>query len=122
MAVTLGCIHDDIRNQPQAWTVVGCIPVYNHKEAMSAGRPRDGPEGIPRSVKELLHQCYGKLLEDWAELTRTIKYLEFADKVWRRAFLIVVGRVFLDHRRVCNHKMVSRQASSYNLTVVTLKS
>ena len=91
--MSLGCFHDDIRTRPETWAVVGCIPVFNHKEAKAAGRPGDGPDGCPRRAKELLHQAYAKVFEDWNEKTRTVKYLKFADGIFRRCKMIVVGLI-----------------------------
>lgn len=91
--VSLGCFHDDLRSRPESWAVVGCIPVYDNKVAKSHGRPAEGPYGIPRRTKVLFHQCYAKILEGWADLTSTIKYLMWSDGVWRRTYLIIAGLI-----------------------------
>ena len=91
--VSLGCFHDDLRSQPESWAVVGCIPVYDLKVAKLHGRPTEGPNGTQRRIKVLFHQCYAKLLEGWADLTSTIKFLLWSDSVWRRTYLIIAGLI-----------------------------
>ncbi len=37
IAVSLGCIHDDVREEPGSWLVVGMIPVFDGKKAKRTG-------------------------------------------------------------------------------------
>ena len=89
--MSLGCIYDEVRSEPGSWLVVGMIPVYRHKVALRAGRPKQGPDGCSRRKIHLLHQCYTKLLEGWNSLTENVKVLQWADGVWRRSYLFLAG-------------------------------
>ena len=88
-AVSLGCVHDDLRSEPGSWLVVGMIPIFNGKTARRAGRPTEGPEGTVRRKVHLFHQCYSKLLEGWNTITKNVKILQWADKVWRKSFILL---------------------------------
>ena len=71
------------------------IPIYNHKAAARAGRPRDGPAGCTRRKLHLFHQCYGTLLAAWNTITANVKILQWADGVWRKS-LILMGALLGD--------------------------
>lgn len=57
LAVSLGCLHDDVRAEPGSWLVVGMIPVFDKRKAQRAGRPLHGPHGTARRRIALMHQC-----------------------------------------------------------------
>jgi len=95
LAVSLGCTYDEVRSDPGSWLVVGMIPIYNHKAAARAGRPRDGPAGCTRRKLHLFHQCYGTLLAAWNTITANVKILQWADGVWRKS-LILMGALLGD--------------------------
>ena len=43
IAVSLGCLHDDVRAEPGSWLVVGMIPVFDKRKAMrTVNRKSDG--------------------------------------------------------------------------------
>ena len=69
-AVSLGCVHDDLRSEPGSCLVVGMIPIVNGKSARRAGCPADGPGGYVRRKLLLFHQCYSKLLDGWNTITK----------------------------------------------------
>lgn len=91
LTVSLGCVYDEVRSEPGSWLVVGMIPVYRHKVAQRAGRPRQGPDGCSRRKIHLLHQCYAKLLEGWNSITENVKIFEWADGLWRRSYIFLAG-------------------------------
>ncbi len=39
LAVSLGCVHDDVRAEPGSWMVVGMIPVFDKKKATRGKGP-----------------------------------------------------------------------------------
>lgn len=43
-----GCLDDDVRSEPGAWSLVAVIPHYNIKAARRAGRAEQGPLGYRR--------------------------------------------------------------------------
>jgi hypothetical protein len=96
-AVSLGCIHDDVRSEPGSWLVVGMIPVFDKKKSMRGPdkRPKLGPDGAPRRRIDLTHQCLGALLEGWNALTENNKIIQWADGVWRRT-RILLAALFMD--------------------------
>ena len=50
-AVSLGCIHDEVRSEPGSWLVVGMIPVFDKKKAIQTKlRTEDGPMGDPWEI------------------------------------------------------------------------
>jgi hypothetical protein len=94
-AVSLGCLHDDVRAKPGSWLVVGMIPVLDKKKAARAGRPPLGPHGTARQRIALMHQCLSALLEGWNVLSAGNKILQWADGTWRRTRLLITG-FFMD--------------------------
>ncbi len=79
IAVSLGCIHDDVRVEPGSWLVVGMIPVFDGKKAKRTGNRTDtGATGAPRRRMSLHHRCFEVLLEGWN------KVIQWADGLFRR--------------------------------------
>ena len=88
LAVSLGCLHDDVRAEPGSWLVVGMIPVFDKRKAERAGRPRHGPHGTAHRRIALMHQCLSALLEEWNVLSAGNKILQWADGTWCRTHLL----------------------------------
>ena len=93
LAVSLGCVHDDVRAEPGSWMVVGMIPVFDKKKATrgkgptedgpngpATRRAEDGPNGAARRRISLTHQCLSALLEGWNALTEHNKIIQWADE------------------------------------------
>ena len=90
IAVSLGCIHDDVRAEPGSWLVVGMIPVFDGKKAMLTGNRTDtGAIGAPRRRMSLHHQCCEALLEGWNALTAKNKVMQWADGLFRRTCIMI---------------------------------
>ena len=65
LAVSLGCIHDEVRSEPGSWIVVGMIPIFDKKKATRTKlRTEDGPQGAARRRIEIAHLSLEALLED----------------------------------------------------------
>jgi hypothetical protein len=89
-AVSLGCIHDEVRAEPGSWLVVGMIPVFDKKKAIRTKlRTEDGPMGASRRRIQITHQCIQALLEGWNTLTQNTKVLQWADGLWRRTRILL---------------------------------
>ena len=83
IAVSLGCLHDDVRAEPGSWLVVGMIPVFDKRKAMRTGNRTDtGANGAPRRRVSLHHQC----LE---ALTEKNKVMQWADGLFRRTCIMI---------------------------------
>jgi hypothetical protein len=95
LAVSLGCLHDDVRAEPGSWLVVGMIPVFDKRKAQRAGRPLHGPHGTARRRIALMHQCLSAVLEGWNVLSMGNKILQWADGTWRRTRLLITA-FFMD--------------------------
>ena len=95
LAVSLACLHDDVRAEPGSWLVVGMIPIFDRKKAERAGRPDRGPNGAPRRRIHLTHQCLEFLLEGWNALTEGNKVIQWADGLWRRT-RIMLAAIIMD--------------------------
>ncbi len=77
-AVSLGCIHDEVRSEPGSWLVVGMIPVFDKKKAIRTKlRTEDGPMGASRRRIQITHQCIQALLEGWNTLTHIWGFAPF---------------------------------------------
>ena len=53
-----GCLDDDVRSEPGAWSLVAVIPQYNIKAARRAGRAEQGPLGYRRRKVRTLITLY----------------------------------------------------------------
>jgi hypothetical protein len=95
LAVSLACLHDDVRAEPGSWLVVGMIPIFDRKKAERAGRPEGGPNGAPCRRIHLTHQCLEFLLEGWNALTEGNKVIQWADGLWRRT-RIMLAAIIMD--------------------------
>jgi hypothetical protein len=83
MAVSFGCIHDDVRAEPGSWLVVGMIPIFDKKKATRTGlRAEDGPNGASRRRITILHHCLGALLEGWNTLTDSNPDMNEMGRCW----------------------------------------
>ncbi len=94
-AVSLGCLHDDVRAEPGSWLVVGMVPIFDKRKSARAGRSQTGPESVSRRRIALMHQCLSALLEGWNVLSAGNKILQWADGTWRRTRLLISG-FFMD--------------------------
>ena len=90
IAVSLGCLHDDVRAEPGSWLVVGMIPVFDKRKALQTGNRTDtGANGAPRRRVSLHHQCLEALLEGWNALTEKNKIMQWADGLFRRTCIMI---------------------------------
>ena len=56
--LTMGCLGDRHRSEPRNWLMVAVLAHYNDKAAQRAGRPGQGPHGIPRRKVVLVCTVY----------------------------------------------------------------
>jgi len=68
-----GCLDDDVRSEPGAWSLVAVIPQYNIKAARQSGRAEQGPLGYRRrKVRTLItlyaHCAHPAHFFDWSAL------------------------------------------------------
>ena len=98
--VTLGNLHDDLRNQPGSWWLAGFLPEFS---AQKSERPHRGPNGTPRRAAEITHLSLQAFLYDFIRTTVTVKEVIWGDGVVRltRFFISAVLGDQQEHDKLC---------------------
>jgi hypothetical protein len=107
-----GCLDDDVRSEPGAWSLVAVIPHYNIKAARRAGRAEQGPMGYRRrKVRTLItlnaHCAYLAHFFDWSALVCS-KYVSCAQCA-QNTFEIRAKCVEFAHSSLIARKSTSSQ-------------
>jgi len=88
-AGSLGCVDDDLRTEPDSWSVVGCLPAYDLRAALRAGRPKNGPASTKYRKIEILHKAYSTIFEEFNRKTINAERLRWANGQFRWSLLIL---------------------------------
>jgi len=102
-SVSLLNLHDEERQKPENWIVIGWLPIYDDSKAKHL-RPKRGFESIAARKYRLFHDCWKEIFRNWDEKTEFTRDIVWADSERRQTklslgHLLVINRFFELMRR-----------------------
>jgi hypothetical protein len=87
-SVSLLNLHDDERQKPENWIVIGWLPIYDESKAKHL-RPQKGYDSISARKYRLYHDCWKPIFRNWNEKTKFTRAIVWADSERRQTKLFI---------------------------------